>query len=148
IMMAPEEFLQKSKNPNKVAITNVWQKYEAKKFLEKTLDFDDLLIKTVWLLENNSEVLRYYQEKWKYIHVDEYQDTNSAQYLLTKLLADKHQNICVVGDSDQNIYSWRGADISNILNFEEDYKNAKVVLLEQNYRSTKNILAVANEIIK
>jgi DNA helicase-2/ATP-dependent DNA helicase PcrA len=148
VMVSPEDFFKKSNNPNKAAIVNVWQKYETKKFLEKSLDFDDLLVKTVWLLENHDDVLKHYQEKWKYIHVDEYQDTNAAQYLLTKLLASKNRNICVVGDSDQNIYSWRGADISNILNFEEDYPKAKVVLLEQNYRSTKNIISVANEIIK
>jgi len=105
-------------------------------------------VKTVSLFENNPEVLEVYQNRWRYIHVDEYQDTNTAQYLMTKLLAKKYGNICVVGDSDQNIYSWRGADISNILNFVEDYPNAKVVLLEQNYRSTKNIIEVANHVIK
>lgn len=126
----------------------IWRLYEQKKKKEGALDFDDLLLETVKLLEGNKDVLDYYQEKFKYIHVDEYQDTNKVQYLLTKLLAQKYKNICVVGDSDQNIYSWRGADIINILNFEEDYPDAEVVFLEENYRSTKNIIAVANEVIK
>lgn len=126
----------------------VWRLYEQKKKKEGALDFDDLLFETVKLLEGNKEILDYYQEKFKYIHVDEYQDTNKVQYLLVKLLASKYKNICVVGDGDQNIYSWRGADIINILNFEEDYKDAEVVFLEENYRSTKNIIAVANEVIK
>lgn len=126
----------------------IWRLYEKKKDAEGALDFDDLLLKTVKLLESGPQILEKYQERFKYIHVDEYQDTNKVQYMLTRLLAKKHQNICVVGDSDQNIYSWRGADIINILNFEEDYPDAKVVLLEENYRSTKNIIAAANAIIK
>lgn len=126
----------------------IWRLYEDKKKKEGALDFDDLLLKTVELLEGNPEVLEMYQERFKYIHVDEYQDTNKVQYLLTQLLAKKYKNICVVGDGDQNIYSWRGADIINILNFENDYPEAKVVLLEENYRSTKNIIAVANSVIK
>lgn len=146
--VSPEEFGRKANSPNGLIIARVWQKYEEKKNKEKGLDFDDLLVKTVELLQKNKDVLDKYNEKWKYIHIDEYQDTNTVQYLLSKLLASKYKNICVVGDGDQNIYSWRGADITNILNFEEDYENAKVVLLEQNYRSTKNIIAVANSIIK
>lgn len=126
----------------------IWKLYEDKKKKENALDFDDLLLKTVELLENNEDVLDMYQERFKYIHIDEYQDTNKVQYLLTTLLAKKYKNICVVGDGDQNIYSWRGADIVNILNFENDYPDAKVVLLEENYRSTKNIIAVANSVIK
>lgn len=126
----------------------IWRKYEAKKVEEGALDFDDLLLKTVILLDSHPEILQKYQERFRYIHIDEYQDTNKVQYLLTKMLAEKYKNICVVGDSDQNIYSWRGADIVNILNFEEDYPSAKVVLLEENYRSTKNILGVANAVIK
>jgi len=146
-LISIEEFAKNAVSSNWAMIARVWQKYEEKKQKEKGLDFDDLLVKTVKLLENHKDVLESYQDKWKYIHVDEYQDTNTAQYLLTKLLAKKHGNICVVGDSDQNIYSWRGADIANILNFEEDYPNTEVVMLEQNYRSTKNILAVANDVI-
>ncbi|MEI6191140.1 MAG: UvrD-helicase domain-containing protein [bacterium] len=129
-------------------ISNVWNEYEKRLGAEKALDFDDLLLKTYKLLKNNKEVLEKYQNIWKYIHIDEYQDTNKVQYMTVKLLADKNKNLCVVGDIDQNIYSWRGADIKNILSFEKDYPNAKVVLLEENYRSTQNILAVANSIIK
>lgn len=146
--VTPQEFGRKSTTQNGMVIARVWQKYEEKKMKEKGLDFDDLLVKTVELFQNHKEVLDFYQERWKYIHIDEYQDTNTVQYLLTKLLAKKYGNICVVGDGDQNIYSWRGADVTNILNFEEDYPDAKVVMLEQNYRSTKNIIAVANSIIR
>lgn len=143
-----EEFGRNASSYNAQVIARVWQKYEEKKTKEKGLDFDDLLLKTVLLFQEHKDVLENYQERWKYIHVDEYQDTNTVQYLLVKLLASKYGNICVVGDSDQNIYSWRGADITNILNFEEDYPDTKVVLLEQNYRSTKNIIEVANHVIK
>jgi len=129
-------------------ISSVWNEYEKRLGAEKALDFDDLLLKTYKLLKNNKEVLEKYQNIWKYIHIDEYQDTNKVQYMTVKLLADKNKNLCVVGDIDQNIYSWRGADIKNILSFEKDYPNAKVILLEENYRSTQNILAVANSIIK
>ena len=105
-----------------------------------SLDFDDLIMKTIQLFKEVPEVLEFYQNKFQYIHVDEYQDTNRAQYMLCQMIADKHHNICVVGDSDQSIYRWRGADITNILNFEEDYPDATTILLEQNYRSTSNIL--------
>jgi len=111
------------------------------------LDFDDLLMFTVHLFEKNPDILAYYQQKFKYIHVDEYQDTNHAQYKIVKLLAGLHRNICVVGDSDQSIYSWRGADITNILSFEKDYEEAVVIKLEQNYRSTQTILDAANDVI-
>lgn len=111
------------------------------------LDFDDLLEKTVRLLTDHPEVRAYYNRKWQYIHVDEYQDTNTVQYTLTRLLAGEKKNICVVGDSDQSIYSWRGASLANILDFEKDYANTQVILLEQNYRSTKNILQAANSVI-
>lgn len=111
------------------------------------LDFDDLLQKTVELLEAHPAVRKYYQTQWPYIHVDEYQDTNEVQYRLVKLLSGERMNLCVVGDSDQNIYSWRGASIANILEFEEDYPGARVILLEQNYRSTQNILSAANSVI-
>lgn len=111
------------------------------------LDFDDIIGKTVELFKNFPDILDFYQEKFKYISVDEYQDTNHAQYILIKLLAAKYKNICVIGDEDQSIYSWRGATIKNILEFEKDYPEAKVVLLEQNYRSTKNIIDAAHHII-
>lgn len=103
---------------------------------------------TITLFKRVPEVLEYYQNKFQYIHVDEYQDTNKSQYLLVQLLAKKFKNICVVGDSDQSIYRWRGADIGNILSFEKDYPNAKVIMLEQNYRSTKRILQAANDVIQ
>jgi len=132
---------------NKVA-GRVWEIYEKKKAKENALDFDDLLSKSTLLLKNNKEVRKIYQDRWQYIHIDEYQDTNEAQYIMSKLLAEEHKNICVVGDADQNIYSWRGANLKNILSFEKDYKDAKIILLEENYRSTQNILEAANEVIK
>lgn len=132
---------------NKVA-GRVWELYEKKKTKENALDFDDLLAKSTLLLKNNIEVRKLYQNRWQYIHIDEYQDTNEAQYIMSKLLSEEHKNICVVGDADQNIYSWRGANLKNILSFEKDYKDAKIILLEENYRSTQNILEAANEVIK
>jgi len=129
-------------------VAKVWRKYEERKSKENSLDFDDLLLKATKLLKDNEEVRKYYQDKWDYIHIDEYQDTNEVQYLMSKLLAENNKNICVVGDADQNIYSWRGANLKNILSFEKDYKGAKIVTLEQNYRSTQNILEAANEVIK
>ncbi|HXK37797.1 MAG TPA: UvrD-helicase domain-containing protein [Candidatus Paceibacterota bacterium] len=122
--------------------------YEQSLRKANALDFDDLLEKTVRLLQTHPEIRAYYNRKWQYIHVDEYQDTNAVQYTLTQLLAGERRNICVVGDSDQSIYSWRGASIANILDFEKDYPNAQVILLEQNYRSTKNILQAANSVIE
>ncbi len=129
-------------------IAQVWSQYEKRKMAENSLDFDDLLLKATKLLKDNPEIRKIYQEKWEYIHVDEYQDTNEVQYLMSKILAEKSRNICVVGDADQNIYSWRGANLKNILNFEKDYPDAEIIMLEQNYRSTKNILEAANEVIK
>jgi len=126
----------------------IWNEYE--KLLKKNggVDFDDLILKTVELLKNDEKVRSHYQAKWKYVHIDEYQDTNMAQYELSQLLAGENKHICVVGDMDQSIYSWRGADFRNIMNFERDYPETKTVLLEQNYRSTANILCAANDIIK
>ncbi len=129
-------------------LLRIWKRYEAHLQKENCLDFDDLLTKTVQLLRTDKQVLDHYQRRFQYIHVDEYQDTNQVQYELCKLLAASHHNICVVGDGDQNIYSWRGANIQNILNFEKDYPETKVVLLEENYRSTQNILLAANNIIR
>jgi DNA helicase-2/ATP-dependent DNA helicase PcrA len=129
-------------------ISLVWEKYERDLKKEGVLDFGDLLIKTANLLKNNQKIRKHYQKRWKYLHIDEYQDTNRVQYTIANLIAGKHKNIFVVGDVDQNIYSWRGADIRNILNFEKDFKNPKVVMLEQNYRSTKRILEASNKIIK
>jgi DNA helicase-2/ATP-dependent DNA helicase PcrA len=128
-------------------VAEVWAEYELTLHREKALDFDDLLVKALGLL-HNPEILEHYQNTWQYIHVDEYQDTNKVQYQITQLLSSKKQNICVVGDIDQNIYSWRGAQLRNILEFEKDFPSAKVVLLEENYRSTQTILEVANYVIK
>ena len=128
-------------------VAEVYEPYQAALKRNNALDFDDLLVKTVELLQKNPDVLDYYQEKFKFICIDEYQDTNRAQYEIVKMLAEKYRNICVIGDSDQSIYSWRGADIRNILDFEKDYPDAKVVMLEQNYRSTQIILDTAHEII-
>ncbi|MCF6139149.1 DNA helicase PcrA [Pseudalkalibacillus berkeleyi] len=127
---------------------DVYEEYEKQLRKNHALDFDDLIMSTIKLFQRVPEVLEFYQRKFQYIHVDEYQDTNRAQYILVNLLADKSRNLCVVGDSDQSIYKWRGADISNILSFEEDYNDAQVILLEQNYRSTKRILQAANEVIQ
>ena len=129
-------------------VAQVWNIYENKKTKENSLDFDDLLVKATRLLKDNLEIRKIYQDRWEYIHIDEYQDTNEVQYLMSRLLSEKNKNICVVGDADQNIYSWRGANLKNILSFEKDYPGAKIILLEENYRSTKNILEAANEIIK
>jgi DNA helicase-2/ATP-dependent DNA helicase PcrA len=129
-------------------VATVWKKYEEHLKKEQALDFDDLLLKSALLLRDHKEVLERYQSIWKYIHIDEYQDTNKVQYMIAKLLASKTRNLCVVGDIDQNIYSWRGADIKNIMDFEKDYPEAKVVTLEENYRSTKTILDTANAVIK
>lgn len=128
-------------------LEKVFVLYEHTLYSSHALDFDDLLEKTVRLLETHSEIRDYYTNQWEYIHVDEYQDTNEVQYRLVRLLAGAKKNVCVVGDSDQNIYSWRGASIANILEFEEDYPGAKIILLEENYRSTQNILTAANSVI-
>jgi DNA helicase-2/ATP-dependent DNA helicase PcrA len=127
---------------------DVYLEYERRLKVNNALDFDDLIMKTVQLFERCPDVLSFYHNRFHYIHVDEYQDTNHAQYRLVRLLADKRQNVCVVGDSDQSIYSWRGADIRNFLQFERDYPNARVIRLEQNYRSTKTILHIANHVIR
>ncbi|WP_422122619.1 DNA helicase PcrA [Planococcus sp. X10-3] len=135
-------------NPYEKTIAEVYEGYEKRLRKNQSLDFDDLIMTTLNLFNTMPEVLEYYQNKFQYIHVDEYQDTNNAQYQLVQKLASKYKNICVVGDSDQSIYRWRGADITNILSFEKDYPNAKVIMLEQNYRSTKRILQAANDVIK
>ena len=135
-------------NFRKNKIADAYLLYQKKLKENNALDFDDLIVKTVELFRKHNDVLEFYQNKFKYIMIDEYQDTNKAQYEFAKLLAAKHKNICVVGDDDQCIYAWRGADIRNILDFEKDYPEAKVVKLEQNYRSKGNILEAANKVIK
>ncbi len=147
-LITPAEFIEQAGAD--VRLKTIGKAYECYQKLLKNadaMDFDDMIFKTVELLENNEEVRLYYQNKFKYILVDEYQDTNHAQYVLTSLLADKYRNICVVGDDDQSIYKFRGATIENILSFEERYKDAKVIRLEQNYRSTQTILDAANAVI-
>ena len=129
-------------------VAKCYEAYQKELRQSEAVDFDDLIMLTLRLFDHHPDVLTYYQQKFQYIHVDEYQDTNHAQYQLVKLLASRFKNICVVGDADQSIYGWRGADMQNILDFEKDYKEAKVVLLEENYRSTKTILQAANDVIK
>ena len=132
---------------NQQKIAGVYAEYQAQLHKNNALDFDDLIMKTVELFQNCPDVLDFYQERFRYIMVDEYQDTNTAQFKLVSLLAAKYQNLCVVGDDDQSIYRFRGANIMNILNFEQVFPDAKVIKLEQNYRSTSNILNAANEVI-
>ncbi|MDF2667816.1 MAG: ATP-dependent helicase PcrA [Paenibacillus sp.] len=147
-LITPDRYEQKAGSDYFLSrCAQVYKMYQKKLRSNNSLDFDDLIMKTTELFKEVPEVLEFYQNKFQYIHVDEYQDTNRAQYMLCKMLADKHHRICVVGDSDQSIYRWRGADISNILNFEEDYPESTSVFLEQNYRSTSNILDAANAVI-
>ncbi|MCA9352102.1 UvrD-helicase domain-containing protein [Patescibacteria group bacterium] len=134
-------------NPITSMVKMVWSHYEKLKRAEQSLDFDDLLSETYFLFSNHPEILKQYQTRWQYIHVDEYQDTNTIQYNIVKLLSAEHHNICAVGDGDQNIYSWRGADMKNILHFEKDFPDATVVILDTNYRSTQNILQAAHDVI-
>ena len=148
---SPAAFAQKHSNENDwkmVRIAKVYDAYDRKLRSANALDFDDIIYHTVTLLRQEPEVLEYYQNKFRYVLVDEYQDTNHLQYLLTSLLAGGRKNLCVVGDDDQSIYRFRGANIENILNFEHQYKNARTIRLEQNYRSTQNILDAANAVIK
>ncbi|HWI48355.1 MAG TPA: DNA helicase PcrA [Rummeliibacillus sp.] len=135
-------------NPYERTVAQVYENYQKRLRKNQSLDFDDLIMQTIRLFEEVPDVLEYYQNRFQYIHVDEYQDTNHSQYRLVQMLAKKFQNICVVGDSDQSIYRWRGADIQNILSFEKAYPTAKAIMLEQNYRSTSRILQAANDVIK
>lgn len=147
-LITPKVMKQQANDYGEEKIAELYETYETILKKNQALDFDSLIMETHFLFQKNPEVLHYYQNRFQYIHVDEYQDTNKAQYELVKQLAARFQNLCVVGDSDQSIYKWRGADIYNILSFEEDYPNAKVILLEQNYRSTKKILQAANTVIE
>ncbi len=148
ILDSPEKFAEKADGPFEEIAADVYKEYQKRLKKNHSLDFDDLIMTTIKLFKQVPEVLEFYQRKFQYIHVDEYQDTNNAQYVLVNMIAERYRNICVVGDSDQSIYRWRGADIQNILSFEEDYEEAVTILLEQNYRSTKKILQAANEVIK
>ena len=142
------EFAQHAGNFHEKKVAEVYELYQKKLRTNNALDFDDLLMLSVRLLQNNEEILEKYQEKFQYIMIDEYQDTNRAQYLLAHMLADKHRNLCVVGDVDQSIYGWRGADIRNIMDFEKDYPEVRIITLAQNYRSTQVILNAANGVIE
>ena len=148
-LVTPEEFrLNAGGDFSQRKIAEVYEEYEKQLKANNALDFDDLLIKTVQLFQTQADVLEYYQERFRYIMVDEYQDTNTVQFELVRLLASKYRNLCVVGDDDQSIYKFRGANIKNILNFEQYFEDAKVIKLEQNYRSTSNILNAANAVIR
>jgi DNA helicase-2/ATP-dependent DNA helicase PcrA len=147
-LVSPDDFYSQTYRTFNDAIKSIYKLYNQKLKEYNALDFDDLIFKTIELFKTHPDILKEYQERFKYIMVDEYQDTNHAQYVLTKLLASEHRNICVVGDDDQSIYSWRGAEIRNILDFEKDYPETIVIKLEQNYRSTKIILKAASEVVK
>ncbi|MCI1986447.1 MAG: DNA helicase PcrA [Lactobacillus sp.] len=147
-LLTPKDYAAQAASPFEKIVVSVYQEYQKRLRGDQALDFDDLIMMTIQLFQQDAETLAFYQRKFQYIHVDEYQDTNEAQYQLVSLLAQGYRNLCVVGDADQSIYGWRGANMQNILDFQDDYKDAQVILLEQNYRSTKNILAAANAVIK
>ena len=146
-MMGVDSARHAARGPWEAKITHVYAKYEDRLRAVGAVDFDDLLLKTVQLLQDVPEAVGWYRGLWRYVLVDEYQDTNRAQYRIIRLLTGEHRNICVVGDPDQSVYRWRGADIANILDFEKDYPGTRVVKLEQNYRSTRRILALASAVI-
>ncbi|MFZ5632583.1 MAG: DNA helicase PcrA [Bacillota bacterium] len=147
-LLSPGEFADQADDYYSRVVSRVYGLYQEKLVGNNALDFDDILLVTVRLFRQNPHVLKFYQNKFQYILVDEYQDTNHAQYVLVNMLAAEHRNLCVVGDPDQGIYSWRGADINNILDFEKDYPEAEVIVLDRNYRSTQTILEAANQVIK
>jgi len=146
-MLGPEDVEQLARTPREERIASLYRLYEEKLRAAGALDFDDLLLRVVRLFETGPEALRWYRHVWTYVLVDEYQDTNRAQYRIVQLLTEEHRNLCVVGDPDQSVYRWRGADLRNILDFEKDYPDCRVVPLEQNYRSTKRILDIASAVI-
>ena len=146
-MLDPQEVYLNSNDPKQERIAHVYEIYRKELLKANALDFDDLLLETVRLLKSVADVREYYNRRFRYVLVDEYQDTNRPQYELMRLLGQSHQNVCAVGDEDQSIYSWRGADIRNILEFEQDFPNAKIIRLEQNYRSTQNILEAASAVV-
>ena len=146
-LMSPDELDKFTCNELDSVVVSIYRKYQDRLLANNSVDFDDLLLLPIRIFKTHPEVLKIYQEEYKYILIDEYQDTNEVQYILTKMLSAKYKNICVVGDQDQSIYGFRGSNYRNILNFEKDYPNAKVIMLEENYRSTKTILGAANDII-
>ncbi len=147
-LVSPEEFSQQIGSFYEQKVSEVYSLYQKTLKANNALDFDDLILKTVEIFAHHQDVLRFYQDRFQYVMIDEYQDTNHAQYRLVNLLAGLHRNLCVVGDPDQSIYRWRGADFTNLLRFEDDYPNCKEVVLDQNYRSTQNILNAANQVIR
>ncbi len=147
VLMSPDDYLRNTEGYMAENVAEVYDLYQTRLYENNAMDFDDLIMQTVALLELFSEVRERYQKRFKYIHVDEYQDTNHGQYRLVNILAAEHRNLCVVGDDDQSVYSWRGADIRNILDFERDYPETVTVKLEQNYRSTQTILGAANAVV-
>lgn len=147
-LLTPETYAERQGSFFEEIVARCYDAYQKALRNNQSMDFDDLIMNTIRLFEENEKVLTYYQNKFHYLHVDEYQDTNHAQYTLVNMLAARFRNLCVVGDADQSIYGWRGADMQNILDFEKDYNDATVILLEQNYRSTKSILDAANQVIK
>ena len=146
-LMTAEAYRESASSFFEKLVADCYDQYQRELRRNQSVDFDDLIMLTIRLFEESEETLHYYQNKFHYIHVDEYQDTNTAQYTLVNMMAKRFKNLCVVGDADQSIYGWRGANMDNILDFEKDYPDAKVVLLEQNYRSTKYILKAANDVI-
>ncbi len=146
-LMSPDELDKFTCNELDSIVVSIYRKYQDRLIANNSVDFDDLLLLPIKIFKSHPEVLKMYQEEYKYILIDEYQDTNQVQYILTKMLSAKYKNICVVGDQDQSIYGFRGSNYRNILNFEKDYPNATVIMLEENYRSTKTILGAANDII-
>lgn len=146
--LSPDQYSQQVQGPFEEIVSRVYKEYQRRLRQNNAMDFDDLIVVPVELFQTHPQVLSYYQDRFQYILVDEYQDTNRAQYMLVKLLAASHRNLFVVGDDDQSIYQWRGADLRNILDFEKDYPDCKVFRLERNYRSTQNILAAANSVVK
>ncbi|WP_125707259.1 DNA helicase PcrA [Lacticaseibacillus porcinae] len=147
-LLTPDDYQKQAAGPIEKITADVYREYQKRMRGDQALDFDDLIMMTIQLFQQDKETLEFYQRKFQYIHVDEYQDTNEAQYQLVHMLAEGYRNLCVVGDADQSIYGWRGANMQNILDFQKDYKDAQVILLEQNYRSTKTILDAANGVIK
>lgn len=146
-LMSPLEYERFAMTEQEKNVVEIYKVYQKRLLISNSVDFDDLLMMPIMLFRKNPDILERYQERFKYILIDEYQDTNEAQYTLVKMISSKYKNVCVVGDNDQSIYSFRGANYQNILNFEKDYKSAETIMLEENYRSTKNILKVANEVI-
>lgn len=146
--LTQESYAASARSPRESLAAIVWGHYNRELKKQNSVDFDDLLVLPLFLFEQHEAILKEYQDRYRFIHIDEYQDTNEVQYRFARILSEKYKNLCVVGDADQTIYTWRGAQIKNILRFEEDYPGAKVVILEENYRSTKTILSAANEVIR